>query len=577
MTNSAAFSATPNQQRVKIGVQHHRASGSRSPEQVSPGADASSRAGVASGSASTVSPDLQNSGAAKIRIVPKSQYRRDVGPTSTDGSAIDGAARLNPDAQSSAAQGRVVDELVQVQGEFTQALEIERAAAQESLTASQRVQSAQGLRRAGETSGSDAQEMVDALGEYVNFGGTACLQLMSADGRREIYSAILRGAQQAQGAAAQAASGARAQCVRAAHVVHETLKAIAANAYENPVASTAASVVNVAARNALAVFATTAIRQFLSYGLEAAMDQSGASDETRSTLGLLVPIAASGALAVGAMRDEWAKTATPTSRRSRLIMGAGTLGVGLATKFSGSMAGAAPLMLAFTAYTAMRDLLVQSRLRMHTPNTEDTPPDANHYALIGLLYGLDQALVDLGMSYYGSPSGAGAVGAGTDMATMTANTFKRAAMNWAGEVGEDLMFQSIGTHRAGRPLKLQVEDVGYQRHNVVNGALGPFAVRTGILSMTIGMVSMLSHLTRDNEAFANNPDLMNALNAAIIGLTNAVLYQPFAEAGGAQPQLQDYERLATRIVDITDEEQPAETEPVPSTTQPNPAPPNSPV
>ena len=189
------------------------------------------------------------------------------------------------------------------------------------------------------------------------------------------------------------------------------------------------------------------------------------------------PGEAVGMLALGALRDSWAGTSTPTSRRSRAIMATTTAVAGLATAASGAMPGVASLMVAFTAYTAMRDLLVQSRLRMSNANTSDYVPDATHFALISAGYGLDQGLVSLGMSTLASPSGAGAYLRGVGVQLW--NDIRRGALNWAGEVGEDLMFQGIPAVRStldpaqpGHALQLSIRDVGYQRNNVVNAALG---------------------------------------------------------------------------------------------------------
>jgi hypothetical protein len=204
--------------------------------------------------------------------------------------------------------------------------------------------------------------------------------------------------------------------------------------------------------------------------------------------------------------------------------------------------GVASLMLAFTAYTAMRDLVVQSRLRMSNANTVGQVPDARHFALISAGYGLDQGLVNLGMSTLASPSGPAAF---TDHAGISPrNAFARAALNMLGEVGEDLMFQSIPAIRSrldpnqeSHALQLSIQDVGYQQNNLVNGALGPWAVRTGILATTIGVTSIVAAYAKD-PAYANNPKLVEAVNDLIVGAFNAILYEPFANAGSGQPTTQ---------------------------------------
>lgn len=333
--------------------------------------------------------------------------------------------------------------------------------------------------------------------------------------------------------------------VRAGRVAHAFVKRVNANEdFESTPAKIAASVANVAMRNAAAVFVPTAIRQLLSYGIEAALTKAGASDSVKTTLGVVVPGVAIGALALGAYRDRAAGTHTPTSERSRLIMGSTIAVAGFATAATGTMAapGVASLMLAFTAYTAMRDLVVQSRLRMSNANTVGQVPDARHFALISAGYGLDQGLVNLGMSALASPSGPAAF---TDHAGISPkNAFVRAALNMLGEIGEDLMFQSIPAIRSrldpnqeSHALQLSIQDVGYQQSNLVNGALGPWAVRTGILATTIGVTSIVAAYAKD-PAYANNPKLVEAVNDLIVGAFNAILYEPFANAGSGQPTAQ---------------------------------------
>jgi hypothetical protein len=336
-------------------------------------------------------------------------------------------------------------------------------------------------------------------------------------------------------------AGAAGSLLRAGHLAKAFLQRVNANQdFESTPAKVAASVANVAMRNALAVFGPTVIRQFLSYGIEAGLTRAGASDSARTTLGLVAPMLAVGALALGALRDRMAGTYTRTSERSRAIMATTTAAAGLATAATGAMPGVAPLMVAFTAYTAMRDLLVQSRLRMTNANTIDYVPDATHFALISAGYGLDQGLVSLGMSTLASPSGADAYL--KDAGVQAWHAIRRGALNWAGEVGEDLMFQSIPAVRStldpaqpSHALQLSIRDEGYQQNHLVNGALGPWAVRTGILSTTIGGLSMLSAYAKD-PSYANNPRLVEAVSDLIIGAVNGILYEPFANSGSAQPK-----------------------------------------
>jgi hypothetical protein len=375
----------------------------------------------------------------------------------------------------------------------------------------------------------------------------------AAQGAAAMAQDVLAAAQHNElGGMAAQAHGPTGAFVRAARLVQECVQRIQnsvefvqrvnANTGFGGAATVAASASNVAARNFASVFVPTAIRQFLSYGFEAAMQRTHASDTTRTVLGAAVPMLAVGALAAGAVRDRMAGTNTPTSERSRAIMATATAATGIATVATGSMRHVAPLMLAFTAYTAMRDLLVQSRLRMENPNTERSnyTPDAAHFALISVGYGLDQALVDFTMSTRASPSGASAFTDDAGPRPQVGNAFARAGINWVGEVAEDLTFQGIeavrsrlDTNQPTHPLQLSIEDVGYERSNVLNGVMGPWAVRTGILSVTLGLTQILAD--HANRSLTSKPLAMAAASAAIVGAVNGILYEPFANAGSGQP------------------------------------------
>jgi hypothetical protein len=309
-------------------------------------------------------------------------------------------------------------------------------------------------------------------------------------------------------------------------------KRVFANDFDSDAAALAASVTNVAVRNVAAVLIPTFTRQLLSYGLEQAFKKSHASDNTRALLATLTVMLPVLAHAIGGARDRGHGTQTWTSLRSRLIMGGLTLAALVAGSLTNVLSEVAPLVMAFTAYTFMRDVMVQSRLRLNNPNFGDRPNTA-HWAFISAGYGIDQALVNAGMSQLASPSGpAAADGPG---GIQLGNAATRAWINWAGEVSEDLMFQGYPAIEQVHPLRLSIEDVGYQLGQgaplVKNALLAPWAVRSGILDMgLIGGTMIAKYLP------GIDPASLEIATSAYIGLLNAILYEPFAEAGKDQPK-----------------------------------------
>ncbi|RYP68060.1 hypothetical protein DL771_006901 [Monosporascus sp. 5C6A] len=297
------------------------------------------------------------------------------------------------------------------------------------------------------------------------------------------------------------------------------------------------SVVNVTARNFLSVFIPTVIRQFVSYGMEAGFQKIGAPKWLKAMVGTLSGTGvALTTHAIGCWRDESAGTASTVSRRSRAIMAGTALATGIAELAAGTAADNASAHFAFTVYTGMRDLLVQSRVRLCNPNTSGTKPDWTHFGLMMAAYGIDQGLVSLAMSTLASPSGPSAWAARLGFCEQLKHAVVRGTFNLLGEIVDDLMFQAIPSVRSlfkggsdARALQLSVKDVGYQKGYLANGALGPWAVRTGNLTTTTALLGVMTpHL-------AKHPVLLEAMSDLVIALVNGFLYEPFANSGSAQP------------------------------------------
>lgn len=322
------------------------------------------------------------------------------------------------------------------------------------------------------------------------------------------------------------------------------------NDFETKGGKITASVANVTARNTLSVFLPTFARQFISMGIEAGFQHFGTSDYTKAMLGLgfgAVPAVA--AHVAGGIRDELNHTATWTSRRSRLIMAGTAIAATAYEHKAGAAAGNASLHMAFTIYTAMRDLLVQSNIRLDNKNTDGLVPDWKHFLTMSIGYGLDQGFVSLAMSTLASPSGPGAAKANLSGIEQAKHAAIRAGLNLLGEIGEDLLFQSIPALRAkffgtGTPhtLELGIHTEGPTRY-LANGTMGPWAVRTGILATTIALTGItgegLPKLWEKTGAKLSDEDkakLQELTGDMIIAGVNGFLYEPFANAGSGQLQ-----------------------------------------
>jgi hypothetical protein len=192
---------------------------------------------------------------------------------------------------------------------------------------------------------------------------------------------------------------------------------------------------------------------------------------------------------------------------------------------------------------------VQSNIRLDNKNTTGQAPDWKHFLTMSVAYGLDQGLVSLGMSTLASPSGPGAAKAHLSGMDQARNAAIRAGLNLLGEIGEDLLFQSIPAIRSlynnpetAHALELGIHTEGPTRF-LANASMGPWAVRTGILATTIALTGIsgnglpkLWDKTGEKLSDEDKAKLQELTSDMIILGTNGFLYEPFANSGANQPQ-----------------------------------------
>lgn len=297
------------------------------------------------------------------------------------------------------------------------------------------------------------------------------------------------------------------------------------------------SIVNISARNFISVFIPTILRQFISYSTEAGFHNMKTSPRLRAILGTFFGTGvALIAHAIGMWRDEKSGTATLASRRSRAILVSTAFAAGIGELYTNTAASNASTHIAFTIYTGMRDLMVQSRLRLHNPNTSGIKPDWTHFGIMMFLMTILAGLVNFGMSTLASPSGQAAWAARSSFTEQLKHAVIRGFLNLIGEVGDDFLFQvipSIRSHFQGvenpHVLRLSLKDVGYQKGYLTNAALGPWASRTGLLATTLALLGITS------PCLAHNARLLEGVSDLIVGATNGPLYEPFANSVSGQP------------------------------------------
>jgi hypothetical protein len=305
---------------------------------------------------------------------------------------------------------------------------------------------------------------------------------------------------------------------------------VARNEFEHPAATVGASLVNLALPKVPSVLVTTALRQVFSYGLTAGVAHGKFSEDSLAAAGGMVAFYPVVALLAGGVRDQIAGTATPTSIRSRAIMATLTASAAVtALCYKEMIAGAATQLSAFTAYTFGRDVMVQSPLRLDNPNTAGMMPDATHFAIISVVYGIIQMVYNYAATAKASPSGPAAFDAGAG--PQLGNAAKRGGMNFVGEWLEEVVFHGIDAVRKGYPMRIKLKAPGFERNHVVNQMLGVQPTRAGILIAGIVISDLLSRYLPGQSGAA-----ANITGAVTFGFAlNAIFYEPFANTGSAQP------------------------------------------
>lgn len=326
--------------------------------------------------------------------------------------------------------------------------------------------------------------------------------------------------------------------------LRDGLSALSANEFKSGKAAFGASLANVAMRNFASVAIPTFARQMLSAQIERGLAESGISDAHRALLGGSFAALPMLLLAGGAYRAHRNPNATQAEKTegdyARGTMAAMSFSALLGGIFSGQLgsktSGATAQMIAFTLYTFMRDVAVQSHVRLKNPNMEQREPGAKpvpdklHWGLISLIYGVDQFGVNQLMPTAAPISGPGAYHAHLGPVEQAKAAGIRAGINWAGEIIEDMSFNGIAAVRDKTALRLGLKWEPKPGH-VANGALGPLAVRTAITQTNVVFGDVIDKALGDTH-----PLLSNLLPAITMGgLLNGIFYWPFANAGKGAP------------------------------------------
>jgi hypothetical protein len=302
--------------------------------------------------------------------------------------------------------------------------------------------------------------------------------------------------------------------------------------FKSGLAQWVATTINVVLRNIASVGATTFAREMLAFGLELALEHYKVTPQARKAISIVMgPVYQAVTMSLGAIRDNYAGTATKQTNAARLISGVmPVIAYGIEHALGGGTDTAA-VHSAMTVYTHLRDVAVQSWLRL--PAAKDPAEDAFHFTFMSVFYGIDQFLAPLGMLTWAPQSGAGAARAGMTALEAMIPAAKRALINTGGEIAEDLANEGNRAIRAGHAPEVSLKVEVNKRH-FLNAWLGQQSVRSGIISEAQSFAAAIAF----QLAAEKNPFKTTIAIALMIGAVNGVQYWPFARGFAGQPKVE---------------------------------------
>lgn len=251
------------------------------------------------------------------------------------------------------------------------------------------------------------------------------------------------------------------------------------NEFALPAARVAASIFNIALRNAPTVGLPTAIRQTLAHFIG---NDPKKIDEIAGYLLSGMPIALETG---GLLLDRYKQRDTALTRTSRLAMiGVSVASLAAAAKTPNGADGAGPTsaltqsaraLAVFYNYCANRDF-AQRVLQL-----KDQLPGIDMVAVMiaGLFYGGNQTVVNLAMAFFASPSGQGT------MSLEMGNNLLRALFNWAGETVDDTVLGALQAWRQGVPFQTRLAPQRPSGEDLLNTTFGQFAARVTVFGAAV--------------------------------------------------------------------------------------------
>jgi hypothetical protein len=311
----------------------------------------------------------------------------------------------------------------------------------------------------------------------------------------------------------------------------------------------AGSAANSLMRNVLSVMLPTMLRQYLAQGLATGIGRMG--HRPQLSLALIAALIPPVLLGIGWRVNH--DNSTLASDVSRAFLVLASLGAVAAAAATSDLRGAAPALISYLIYAAMRDG-VQMFLRLDNPNAE--PQLRVGTSIRGAAgYTGNQMGYGMVMSRFESPSGTSAAG----MGLQAARGAERGATNMTAETSDDLFYNWLASRQAGRPLRLTlsagVPSLGqaastYTTTNPARAALGIIntllsdAVAAGLSHTSLGAVPQET--------------LNNLFGAAVLGmLYPAFLHIHQGRLDGNGSTRSDVESVLPQIRISRDEEGPA--------------------
>lgn len=269
---------------------------------------------------------------------------------------------------------------------------------------------------------------------------------------------------------------------------------------------------NYAARAILCAGIPTLVRQLIAYELESTLNNCGASKSQRSALACVAGLLPVLLNLMGGLRDYFQGTETAVTRFARgfnILISTASL---IAAASTGVLSGLTSTLVAFQAYSALREGL-QSCLRMAHP----LEVQKRSTLITAGLYVPNQIGVGLAMTLFASPSGAAAATDLTSDDNLALNNLVRAGMNTAGEALDVYVFNGLHALQNNRKFQGRFHRALPDKKYLADALFNALAARSTLMNTPLLISASLESAFGEYFDVETRVQINDVLVAGVLG------------------------------------------------------------